>query len=144
MQLKKLNISNLKLKPRYELDEYYNQIPLQQIQNNVDGISVVINFNIDPMSNDDTQEQYVFFKLYDINNSEIINNTFNTNVWSLDKITITKSKPVTQTTYLDIYQVPDETVYVQPYIVLNTKLNDVIIKCSQKQTIILDKQQLRT
>jgi hypothetical protein len=72
----------------------------------------------------------VFFKLYDINNSEIINNTFNTNVWSLDKITITKSKPVTQTTYLDIYQVPDETVYVQPYIVLNTKLNDVIIKCS--------------
>ena len=144
MQLKKLNITNLKLKLRYALDEYYNQIPLQQIQNNVDGISVVINFNIDPMSNDDTQEQYVFFKLFNTNNSEIINSTYNANVWGLDKITITKSKPVTQTTYLDIYQVPDEVVYVQPYIVLNTKLNNVVIKCSQKQTIVLDKQQLRT
>ena len=144
MQLKKVNISNLKLKLRYELDEYYNQIPLQQIQNNVDGISVVTNLSIDPTSNDDTQEQYVFFKLFNTNNSEIINSTYNANVWGLDKITITKSKPVTQTTYLDIYQVPDETVYVQPYIVLNTKLNNVVIKCSQKQTIVLDKQQLRT
>jgi hypothetical protein len=52
--LKKVNISNLKLKLRYELDEYYNQIPLQQIQNNVDGISVVTNLSIDPTSNDDT------------------------------------------------------------------------------------------
>ena len=144
MRLKKLNINNLKLKQRHQLDEYYNQIPLQQLQNNVDGISVVTNFSIDPLSNDNTQEQYVFFKLFDINNSEILNNLYNANVWGLDKIMITKTKPVIQTTYLDIYQIPDETAYVEPYIVLNVKLNDVIIKCSQKQTIVLDKQQLRT
>ena len=144
MQLKKINITNLKLKPRHQLDEYYEQEPLQQIKNNVDGISVNATFYIDPLSNENTQEQYVFFKLFDINNSEIINVIHNANVWSLDKITITKNKPVTQTTYLDIYQVPEETVYVQPYIVLNTKLNDTVIKCSQKQTIVLDKQQLRT
>jgi len=72
----------------------------------------------------------VFFKLFDINNSEILNNLYNANVWGLDKIMITKTKPVIQTTYLDIYQIPDETAYVEPYIVLNVKLNDVIIKCS--------------
>jgi len=54
MRLKKLNINNLKLKQRHQLDEYYNQIPLQQLQNNVDGISVVTNFSIDPLSNDNT------------------------------------------------------------------------------------------
>ncbi len=72
----------------------------------------------------------MFFKLFNTNNSKIINDMYNANVWSLDKVTITKDNPITQITYLDIYQVPDEAVYAQPYVVLNTKLNNSIIKCS--------------
>jgi len=55
---------------------------------------------------------------------------YNANVWSLDKIVVKKDKPVIQTTYLDIYNIPEEAVYAVPYIVLNVKLNDVILKCS--------------